>query len=133
MRPPHLPFLYPDNILKIFLPGFFEHNIFIIFPDTKCSGVKMHHPCEDSIIAQNGDPKKEEIALAQSYFAKQKPSDLLKISYFRRVFLWSSRPGSNRRPARYECAALPTEPRKHMPHQLTRHIHMECRKLFDTT
>ena len=26
--------------------------------------------------------------------------------------LWSSRPGSNRRPARYECAALPTEPRK---------------------
>ena len=28
--------------------------------------------------------------------------------------LWSSRPDLNRRPARYECAALPTEPRKHI-------------------
>jgi len=30
------------------------------------------------------------------------------------IFLWSFRADSNRRPARYECAALPTEPRKHI-------------------
>lgn len=30
-------------------------------------------------------------------------------------YFWSSRPDLNRRPARYECAALPTEPRKHLP------------------
>jgi hypothetical protein len=32
---------------------------------------------------------------------------------FRKGF-WSLRPDSNRRPAHYECAALPTEPRKHI-------------------
>ena len=48
-------------------------------------------------------------------FKKIKPPKKYKkpvISHEITGFLWSLRPDSNRRPAHYECAALPTEPRK---------------------